>query len=215
MGSTFTSSQTNPGVYQYSVIDTSIYGCSSLPTNVDLYIYNIPEPTFTYYPGCAGTQPGNVFNYNINLGDASIDSVFWNWGDGQIDSLDVLGSSISHVYDPLLCSNGYSFDVDLLVLDANGCTNSYNNDSVEVFCNPIPSFQPNLKCEGDYSYFVNNANGISAPIDSIIWTVNTPNGVTQSFQNDTMERPTPHPKTHDVGMHHPKAVVQALLGMCG
>ena len=148
-GNNDTSNKTNPtyqypasGVYNISLIATSDLGCKDTFTNA-IEIFERPVASFSFQNTCANDSA--IFT---NTTKAISDTVyyFWNYGNGQIESV-INGKS---VYD-----SGY-FNVWLKAVSKNGCADSVQNQ-LEVYPLPNADFVVNDICFGDTLFLENKS----------------------------------------------------------
>jgi gliding motility-associated-like protein len=107
----------NPGSYAICLITTDNLGnVDSLCRNNYITAYNSPSANFSV-DATAGCDPLIVnFTDLSTLGDAPIQSWRWDFGDGNIDTIN---QNPSHTY-----TTTGNFDVTLVIVDTNGCSSS-------------------------------------------------------------------------------------------
>jgi gliding motility-associated-like protein len=107
----------NPGSYAICLITTDNLGnVDSLCRNNYITAYNSPSANFNV-DATAGCDPLVVnFTDLSTLGDAPIQSWRWDFGDGNIDTIN---QNPSHTY-----TTTGNFDVTLVLVDTNGCSSS-------------------------------------------------------------------------------------------
>lgn len=108
----------NPGSYAICLITTDNLGnVDSLCRTNYITAYNSPSADFNV-DVTAGCDPLVVnFTDLSSLGDAPIQSWRWDFGDGNIDSIN---QSPTHTYTTI-----GNFDVTLVIVDTNGCSSSF------------------------------------------------------------------------------------------
>jgi len=107
----------NPGNYTICLITTDNLGnVDSLCRNNYITAYNSPSANFSV-DATTGCAPLIVNFMDLSsLGDAPIQSWRWDFGDGNIDTIN---QNPTHTYTTV-----GNFDVTLVVLDSNGCSSS-------------------------------------------------------------------------------------------
>ena len=100
-----------------------------------------------------------------------VDSLIWNWGDGQVETTAVAdGFQISHSYP-----EPGEYIVSLVVQDINGC-NSTNIIPYQVLVSTVPIFNTEVT-----SPICVDAPGVldGTPVESVTWTALPPVGVSE------------------------------------
>ena len=100
-----------------------------------------------------------------------VDSLIWNWGDGQVETTAVAdGFQISHSYP-----EPGEYIVSLVVQDINGC-NSTNLIPYQVLVSTVPIFNTEVT-----SPICVDAPGVldGTPVESVTWTALPPVGVSE------------------------------------
>lgn len=107
----------NPGSYDICLITTDNLGnVDSLCRTNYITAYNSPSANFSV-DATVGCDPLLVnFTDLSSLGDAPIQSWRWDFGDGNIDTIN---QNPSHTYTTI-----GNFDVTLVIVDTNGCSSS-------------------------------------------------------------------------------------------
>lgn len=113
----------NPGTYTICLVTTDNLGnIDSLCRNNYITAYNSPSANFSV-DATAGCDPLIVNFTDLSvLGDAPIQSWRWDFGDGNIDTVN---QNPSHTYTTV-----GNFDVTLVVVDTNGCSSSILNSNL-------------------------------------------------------------------------------------
>lgn len=126
------------GTQSVTLTVTSALGCSD-DTTMAVLINPSPTANFAYSPNPALVGE-NVF-YNDNSIGIGINTWYWEFGDGEANNVE----NPIHSYD-----NGGSFDVSLVVTDANGCTDTIIKNIMIALPPVLPSgFTPNGDNEND------------------------------------------------------------------
>lgn len=154
-------------------------GCSSSITET-IQVFPSVDANFTYEDICAlGTV--DLVSESI-LSDqnsqSQISSWEWNFGDGSdID----YNENPSHVY-----SEEGQYDIQLIVRSSDGCEVTVSQQ-INVFPNPVVSFDAENVCDGETIYFVDGSSVsnqfTSNTID--IWQWNIDDNTTSIYQNPT------------------------------
>ena len=115
------------GFYNVSLIVTSATGCKDTLTLDSLVEVNTPVASFTADStvGCAPLL--------VNFTDQSSNAITWNWSFGN-------GSISGNQFPSLFYTTPGSYDVELVVENKFGCTDSVRIDSLILVRGPIPSF---------------------------------------------------------------------------
>lgn len=162
---------TNPGNYPIQLIVTDANGCKDT-TSRNLTINGVPVPEFTSsaQTGCA---PKAINFISQTTGPAPIVNWFWDFGDG--------GGATSQFPTHTYNTNG-SYDVSLIVVDANGCTDSITKPLYINLGDPPVSFSVDnpTPCEGAPVNFTDT----STPDTTVVsWLWDFGDGTSSTQQN--------------------------------
>jgi PKD repeat protein len=130
-GNTTASLSTGPGIYTVTVFDTN--GCSDSET-ANIAALPLPNVSFSGTLACFGQA--TQFTNNTSISSGSINSYFWNLGDGNTGT-DV---NPSHTYD----TSGF-YIVSLTAVSDAGCSGSFT-DTIPVGGGPDISIQATPLC---------------------------------------------------------------------
>lgn len=152
----------NPGTYLVQLIAGSDKGCVDTIV-IPITISPQPQVSFNGNPlqGCA---PVTVSFNNTSFSSTGVDSVSWNFGDGNFDTT----YSASHVYN-----QSGTFDVSLTVVAPGGCDSTLMIPAyVTVFPQPTADFTVQNDCHGD-TLNITQQSSVTQPgmIDTYDWTV--------------------------------------------
>lgn len=131
-------------IQTWTVVDEA---ANSASCSFNIIVNGSPEASFSYTPAC---QNEAIFFTDESIIDNSTSIVSWTWNMGD-------GSSSIGLVDPIhqYAAIG-SYDVTLLVVSADGCTDSYT-ETVEVSPVPSASFTFVNACEGSGTVFTNTS----------------------------------------------------------
>lgn len=163
---------TTAGNYTVKLIATNIYNCNNIEIkNLYITVYNKPTASFTASPTIA-CDPGETINFQSTSTGAV--SWLWNFGDGNTSTL----QNPAHIYG----ATG-SYDVSLIVTNANGCKDTLVKSSfIEIISAPPVSFTASdtTGCAPKTISFTNNTPNTTA------WLWDFGNGTTSTQQNPTV-----------------------------
>lgn len=147
-----------PGVFTVKLIMTDAQGCKDSITRVNYIRVGHPYPFFTASPrsGCP-TLPVNFSDTSITFGVYPIISRQWTFGDGTSSTVGT--SSTTHNYGP------GSFNVKLVVTDANGCMDSLTKLSYINVASPVAQFNASdtITCINGTVQFINTSTIPASP----------------------------------------------------
>lgn len=141
-----------PGNYDICLITTDNLGnIDSLCRNDYITAYNSPSANFSadITTGCAPLVV-NFSDLSI-LGDAPIQSWRWDFGDGNIDTIN---QNPTHTY-----TTTGNFDVTLVIVDTNGCSSSFLNSNLITVYTAVTAtiahngFQPQCGLPASVNFF--------------------------------------------------------------
>jgi len=129
-----------PGTYPVTLNVTNAFGCSQ-DISKEAIVYARPTAAFTAESFCEGEAV--KFTDASIPGDADILSYEWQFGDGESSQI----ADPAHTYD-----QAGSYSVSLSIMDANGCTDTYEEE-IQIYTNPTAAFQTENVCLGTPSSF--------------------------------------------------------------
>lgn len=129
---------TTSGTQSVTLTVTSALGCSD-DTTMAFFVNPAPTANFTYSPNPALVGENVFYNdYSVGIG---INNWYWEFGDGEANNIE----NPIHSYE-----NGGSYDITLVVTDANGCTDTITKNIMIALPPVLPSgFTPNGDNEND------------------------------------------------------------------
>lgn len=148
----------SPGIKNARLIVTS-QGCSdtlTLPFEV------FPKPEINVLGLNACDDDAVVFNDNSSIAYGSIDSLFWQFGDGS--SASSTGST-SHTYP-----QAGVYTTTITAVSNNGCT-SVISENVDVYHNPVAEFNYLNACQYQELSFQNLSTVTGANITNYAWNL--------------------------------------------
>ncbi|MFI5219114.1 MAG: PKD domain-containing protein, partial [Bacteroidia bacterium] len=156
-GTTVTHVYTSFGTFTVTLTVTSETACD---TSISKTITVLESPTaqFNFANVCLGF-PMSFANNSITPGGSTIDSILWDFGDGNFDT----GQSVQNLYT----AAGF-YDVILRVVNNFGCSDT-NLQVVQVYERPFATFSTSLACSGDTVHFTNGSFIQNDTITSYQW----------------------------------------------
>ena len=154
-GTPITAIYYNAGIYNVRLITRDRNGCRDTIIKPQFIKVNGPNAAF-------GASTTNICSSNIvNFTDSSVSDGrnnivqwIWNYGDGQIDTLN--HGNTAHVY-----TTGGSFTISLTAVDNSGCSNTATRANLVNVFHPVASFNTydTLSCPGRNVTFNNTSTG--------------------------------------------------------
>ena len=132
----------------YFVTITDINGCVATLQHI-LKINPLPSAAFIISPVCQGTAM--MFNDNSTVSTGTIQSVLWDFGDGNSSS----SFNTSHLF-----STAGNYPVSLTVTTMAGCTSAVTHQA-QINPLPVADFSSNPACQNKVVTF-NNLSAISS-----------------------------------------------------
>ena len=183
------STDTNPshtygscGDYNVTLTITDSLGCIVIyEDSVTIYC---PPVITSFYSNTGGVCEGSDsawFNSAYNVGDTTIASWLWEFGDGT-NSTDS-GFTNFNIYDT--CNTSNPFIATYTIIDNNGCLD-YDTTNIEIFCAPEISLATagENACHGNNSAFA-SSNNVFYGGETFLWEFG--NGITQIFNTDPIQ----------------------------
>lgn len=144
-----------PGAYNTTLTATDQFNCAASRTR-QAEVFENPEANFSHTTVCVNNATS--FINAADQGDANIVGYRWDFGDG-------VGSSMLANPSYTYASAG-TFQVNLQVTDANGCTDD-TTISVTVHPLPTPGFSSTVACVYDTTEFTNTS--FSTGTTTVAW----------------------------------------------
>lgn len=164
---------TSPGIYFVSVVITSPLGCTDTFRDT-IEVFQLPNANFSFSfdPCVIGPVSFNEISTS-NAAGTALTSWQWNFGDGTV----INAQDTSHLY-----TNSGNFNVSLIVIDANGCTDTITQN-VAWFPAPIVAVDvsDSVGCEPLTVNFTNN----SYPLNGYTTTWNFGDGGSSTAASPT------------------------------
>ncbi len=160
--------------------------CTASASSVSLYFYKNPVINFTVNDaeGCP-VHCVNFSDFSVVIGEASVASWSWNFGDNSPASSE---QNPSHCY-----SLTGLYDVSLTAVSSNNCSGSHTiQQMIQVFSMPMAEFEPTPNPATVLSPSVTMNNQSSSDVNYWFWsfgdgdtlTMSTPNAI-HLFPNDS------------------------------
>lgn len=162
---------TNSGDYVIQVVAAITGGTGCRDTaSINLHVLNSPIANFTF-DNNNSCDSMTVLYTNTS----SADAISWNWNFGNSNT------SISSTPPSQFYSSPGTYNVQLTVSNANGCSNS-RTKTVRVYQSPIPAFTPTSVCVNTIATFTDNStSSVGDPI--ISWSWDFDDGTSSTLQN--------------------------------
>jgi gliding motility-associated-like protein len=165
-----------PGVKTVTLVVTE-HGCTSAATSTTFTVYDLPDPNFNWTDICVGSPTSFT-----DLTPGATVAWTWNFDDGP---------STSAVKNPTYTfSSVGQYDVNLLVVDGNGCSND-TTITVTIHPLPVPDFTYANKCFNTYTEFTNLSTLVDpygSSITGYSWDFGDPASGVDNFS--TLTNPT-------------------------
>lgn len=168
--------QVKIGIYNVTYTYTDNNGCTNTSPARQLYIYGLPQVSFTVSDICFGSVTQFTANIAI-LGNSEfpvpqqdqVVKIIWNFGDGTGDQIFEgatlsAGYNVTHTYAVPL-----TYPVSLSVETREACDRT-STRNVRIGAIPVANFTTSNFCQGDFVQFTSTST--IAPTDSIatvIW----------------------------------------------
>lgn len=178
-GQTVTHSYNNAGNYTITLVITDLNGCTDTAIRTNLIRINGPVADFasTSNSGCKG-QTVTFNDLSITDGVNAINQWTWDFGDGNVQTF--TAPPFTHTY-----INPGSFNVQLVVRDASGCTDSITRSNFVNLSNLKAWFTSadSSSCPGSTVNFRDSSTGAGGRIMNWQWDFG--NGFSSNQQNPT------------------------------
>lgn len=162
------------GTYIPMLVTKDLNGCTdtAFTTSSAITIYG-PTAAFSNDEGICKGLPFTFNDASSSDGIHPISSWQWSFGDGNTENFST--APFSHLY-----SDSGTYDVQLVVFDTNGCTDTlFTNDAV-IIAGPVAAFtmQDSIRCTTTNVAVINNSAGLQL---SYLWDLG--NGNTSTIRN--------------------------------
>ena len=179
---------TKPGVYLARLIYRDIVTQCETEDEINIVVYNNPEPSFSSIPVCEGLTSELVNETSLDMINGN-QVVRWEW-DFDYDNVMFSPDSIFDGARPDTLKKTLNFGVNQIALratnDQNGC-NAIYTDGVEVFQKPIATFIKDSSegCSPLTVIFDNTAVTTQpVTIDEYIWRIDYGSGYVDTLHTD-------------------------------
>ncbi|MBK7211848.1 MAG: PKD domain-containing protein [Bacteroidales bacterium] len=174
-----------PGFYTINFTTTDMFGCQATDYQ-SVQVHALPVAVFSYDPGsCDSTL--TFTSASIDTA-AAITTLYWDFGDGTLDTLYAPAVSVTHKY-----STPGTYTATLTVEDANGCTSTVTDSVRRAPCivaayiasdtllcqNYSLNFSDLSTCDGTISQWVWTWGDTSQPVSYNVYQALTPHTFTQ------------------------------------
>jgi len=144
------------GLHQATLIVTNVQGCKDTISK-PVQVYALPSAKFGATSKCV--YDSILFQNQSVQGSNLLNAYIWDFGDFQASSQ----TNPAHLY-----AVADTFKVSLIVIDAFGCTDTFQK-KVEVYPQPNALFTVNNACQKDSVLFINHSTIATGNISSTLW----------------------------------------------
>ena len=184
----YSQNYTNPGVYKVVLISRDIITKCDTRDEVNIVVYNNPEPSFVSGSVCDGIASELIDNTSVQKINNSKVAI-WEW-DFDYDHVTFSPDTIFNGTRPDTLAMKFNYGIYHLALratnDQNGCSAIFT-DTVKVFQNPTATFTKD-KLEGCSPLTVSFENTAFAtqpvPIKEYIWCIDYGSGYVDTLHTD-------------------------------
>jgi gliding motility-associated-like protein len=170
----------NPGIYRVVLISRDIITLCDTRDEINIVVYNNPEPSFTALPGCEGFGTELIEATTLNKINGN-QVISWEW-DFNYDQVTFNPDTVFNATRPDTLLKIFSYGSHQVALrataDQYGCSAIFT-DVVEVYQSPVATFTKDI-AEGCSPLVVNLENTSMAQqpvgIDSYAWCIDYGNG---------------------------------------
>ena len=178
----------NPGIYKVILISRDVMTKCDTRDEINIVIYNNPEPSFTAMPGCEGIGSELIETTTLNKINGN-QVIRWEW-DFDYDQLTFNADSVFDGVRPDTLLKTFNYGNHQVALrataDQYGCSAIFT-DVVQVYQNPIATFTKDID-EGCSPLLVNFENTSIAMqpvgIDAYTWCIDYGNGYIDTLTSD-------------------------------
>ena len=184
----FVQDYTNPGVHKVVLISRDIVTLCDTRDEVNVVVYNNPEPSFAFEDVCEGLPTELVEETTLQkVNDSQV--IRWEW-DFDYDNTTFSADSTFNMSRPDTLAKKFNYGVHQIALratnDQNGC-NAIYSAPVEVYQNPIASFVKD-SIEGCSPLVVtfDNTSAATQPvsIQEYVWCIDYGSGYIDTLSSD-------------------------------
>ncbi|MBK7031274.1 MAG: PKD domain-containing protein [Bacteroidales bacterium] len=157
-GHTFTA----PGFYTINFTTIDQFGCQA-DDYQSVQVHALPVALFDYTPGSCDST---ITFTSMSIDTASaITTMYWNFGDGTLDTINAPATSTTHKY-----TTAGTYVTTLTVVDGNGCTATVT-DSIQRSPCIVAAYTPSdtLLCQ-NYALAFSDFSTCDAQISQWVWT---------------------------------------------
>ena len=184
----YTQNYSNPGVYRIVLISRDIVTLCDTRDEVNIVVYNNPEPAFASASVCDGLTTNLIDQTTLDkIKDSRV--IRWEW-DFDYDLVTFNADSTFDMTRPDTLLKKFHYGVYQIALratnDQNGC-NAIFTEQIEVFQNPIASFiKDSIEgCSPLTVTFENTAAGTQpVPMSEYVWCIDYGSGYIDTLRSD-------------------------------
>lgn len=184
----YTLTYSNPGVYKVILISRDIITHCDIRDEVNIVVYNNPEPSFVSGDVCAGLSTELIENTTLQkINNSQV--IRWEW-DFDYDNVTFNPDSIFDLTRPDTVLKSFDFGIRQVALratiDQNGC-NAIFSTPVEVFQKPMANFTiDSLQGCSPVTVTFDNTVAASQPVamDEYIWCIDYGSGYIDTIHVD-------------------------------
>lgn len=177
-----------PGVYKARLTYRDIVTQCDTQDEINIVIYNNPEPAFTTQPVCEGLISELIDATKLTVVNAN-KIIRWEW-DFDYDNVTFNPDTVFDVARPDTLLRAFTHGMHRVALratsDQNGCSAIFS-DMIEVYQNPMASFTKDIfeDCSPLTVNFENTSEASQVVgIREYVWCINYGNGVIDTLQSD-------------------------------
>jgi PKD repeat protein len=178
----------NPGIYKVILISRDVVTKCDTRDEVNIVVYNNPEPSFTALPGCEGIGTELIEATTLNkINNNQV--IRWEW-DFDYDQVTFNADTVFDGVRPDTLLKAFNYGSHQVALrataDQYGCSAIFT-DVVEVYQSPVATFTKDI-AEGCSPLVVNFENTSMAMqpvgIDAYTWCIDYGNGYIDTLASD-------------------------------
>ena len=178
----------NPGVYRVVLISRDIVSLCDTRDEVNIVVYNNPEPSFVSENVCEGLATKLIETTTLQkIKDSQV--IRWEW-DYDYDNVTFTPDSVFDLTRPDTLLRKFDYGVHQVALratnDQNGC-NAIFTEAIEVYQNPTAAFvKDSLKGCSPLIVTFDNTAAATQPvaIDEYVWSIDYGSGYLDTLHTD-------------------------------
>jgi len=184
----YTQDYSNPGVYRVILISRDIVTLCDTRDEVNIVVYNNPEPSFVSANICEGLPSELIDQTSLQkVKDSQV--IRWEW-DFNYDNVTFDTDSLFNVSRPDTLIRNFGYGVHQIALrvtnDQNGC-NAIFTDAIEVYQKPTAAFiKDSVEGCSPLTVIFNNIVASTQPvaISEYVWCIDYGNGFVDTLNSD-------------------------------